>query len=365
LGARLFAALAATALVTAGAAWRVSAQVGPGLFRLHLGRAGLGDNPAAMAHAEEAFRSAGATAVGVAAGVAAALALALSWWLSRRLARPLRELSAAAAEVAAGRFTAVPDPGLGREFDQLTAAFNAMADSLARSVALRTRLLNDVAHELRTPVAAIAAGLDAIEDGVLELSPATLAVIRAQGDRLTRLSQDLAAVARAESPELSLRLRPVDALARARAAAAAAGDRFRDKGLSLTVAAPGPAAGALMVLADADRMGQVLGNLLDNAWRHTPAGGAVRVTVEGRRGSVRLSVSDTGEGIAAPHLPHLFERFYRADTARDRQHGGSGIGLAIARALVEAQGGAIQASSDGSGRGARFDIALPRLAPPS
>jgi signal transduction histidine kinase len=357
--------LAATALATAAVAWLVSAQVGPGLFHLHLGQAGLGDNPAAAAHAEEAFRSASATAVGVAAGVAAALALALSWWLSRRLAEPLRELSDAAAEVAAGRFAAVPDPGLGREFDQLAAAFNAMADSLSQSVALRARLLNDVAHELRTPVAAIAAGLDAIEDGVLELSPATLAVVRAQGDRLVRLSQDLASVARAEGPELSLRLRPVEARDLARAAAVVAEDRFQDKGLSLTLDTPPAAAGSLMVLADGDRMGQVLGNLLDNAWRHTPPGGAVRLAVADRGGTVLLSVSDTGEGVAAQHLPHLFERFYRADTARDRQHGGSGIGLAIARALVEAQGGTITASSDGPGLGARFDITMPRLAPPS
>jgi len=113
---------------------------------------------------------------------------------------------------------------------------------------------------------------------------------------------------------------------------------------------------------DPERMGQVLGNLLDNALRHTPAGGTVTIAAAAHRptGGVALSVTDTGEGIPAEHLPHVFERFYRVDTARDRTHGGSGIGLAIAKALVEAHGGQVAATSPGTGQGSTFRVVLPR-----
>jgi two-component system sensor histidine kinase BaeS len=117
------------------------------------------------------------------------------------------------------------------------------------------------------------------------------------------------------------------------------------------------------IAVDRDRMGQVLGNLLDNALRHTPPGAAVTVTARAAHsGAVRIRVEDTGEGIDAQHLPHLFERFYRVDTARDRDHGGSGVGLAITKALVEAHGGTITATSPGPGRGTCFEILLPAAA---
>jgi signal transduction histidine kinase len=141
-------------------------------------------------------------------------------------------------------------------------------------------------------------------------------------------------------------------------AAASAASRFQDKGVRLIV---DPSSGDLTVAVDADRMGQVLGNLLDNALRHTPAGGEVHLNAARQGQAIRLSLTDSGEGIAAEHLPHIFERFYRADTARDREHGGSGIGLAITRALVEAQGGTIVAQSAGPGQGTSFIVSLPGL----
>src|SRR5664280_1695754 len=193
-----------------------------------------------------------------------------------------------------------------------------------------------------------------LEDGVVALEPASLAVLRTQTRRLTRLTEDITAVSRAEEHQLDLHLRPttVNALT-------AAADRFRGKGVDLIIQAVPE---QLPVVVDPDRIGQVLGNLLDNALRHTPAGGQVTLRAQASGQTVTIAVSDTGEGIPAEHLPHLFERFYRVDSARDRVHGGSGIGLAIAKALVEAHGGQIAATSAGPGRGSTLQVTLPRAA---
>ena len=253
-------------------------------------------------------------------------------------------------------------PGIGREFDALAVAFNRMADRLEESERLRGRLLSDVAHELRTPVATIDAALEAIEDGVTQLSPSMVAVLRAQGSRLVRLSEDLTAVTRAESGEASVRFERVDAAALIDAAALSAADRAQVAGVEVRKAAP---AEPLAVFGDPERLAQVLGNLIDNAVRHSAEGGVVTVGVQssdqGR--AVVISVTDEGEGIAPEHMPYLFDRFYRADAARDRERGGSGIGLAIVKALVEAHSGKVTASSDGVGCGARFEITLPAVDP--
>jgi len=169
------------------------------------------------------------------------------------------------------------------------------------------------------------------------------------------LSTDLAAVTQAESGALRLEPRKITPDALVERAIAAARTRADDAGLEL-VAMPEPDLPELWV--DVDRLGQVLGNLLDNAIRHTPPGGTVSLAAQRTDVGVRFTVTDTGEGIAAEHLPHVFERFYRADAARDREHGGSGIGLAIAKALVEAHDGSISAFSAGPGRGASFVVDL-------
>jgi signal transduction histidine kinase len=182
-------------------------------------------------------------------------------------------------------------------------------------------------------------------------------VLRAQTRRLERLAQDVSAVSRAEEHQLDLhpvRLPPGDLVT---AAIAAAADRYAERGIALQQEMAGDLP---LVRVDPDRLGQVLGNLLDNALRHTPRGGQVRVAARLTAGSmVELQVRDTGEGIPAQHLPHLFERFYRVDGARDRASGGSGIGLAIVKALVEAHDGRVRAGSEGPGRGATFSVLLP------
>jgi signal transduction histidine kinase len=353
-----FALVIGVAGAVAGA---VAALAGPSVFHQHLVAAGLGDDMAALAHAEAAFRSASGTSLGIAAAGAVAVALALSVLITRRVSSVVGQLSGAARRVAGGRFdTRVASPHLGAEFDALADSFNEMGAALHASQQLRDRLLGDVAHELRTPVTTIAAYLEAIEDGVAALTPETVDVLRAQGERLTRLASDLAAVTRAQDGLVDLELVEANPAVLLEQAARAAAPAFAAKGVALqTVADAVPA-----VQVDPARFAQVLANLLENALRHTPSGGSVRLTAGAMDGAedpawVRIEVADQGEGIAAEHLDHIFERFYRVDQARDREHGGSGVGLAIAKAFTDAHGGRIRAASDGPGQGAVFTVELP------
>ncbi|WP_263730549.1 sensor histidine kinase [Cellulomonas sp. SG140] len=356
LAARLLLAFVLVVAVAGITAWLVAGLAGPVLFHQHLVGTGVAD-PAAVTHAEEAFRSASALALSLALAAGLATSLGVAALLARRVGASLHAVSSAAALLASGRFDArVPEPRLGSEFDALASSFNSMAGRLADSEALRQRLLGDVAHELRTPVATLGAYLDGLEDGVVDLDPQTITVLRAQGARLTRLADDLAAVSRAEAPTTSLALTPTRPCDLLQLAADAAADRAATAGIALRVEC-GPDLPSVAV--DHERMGQVLGNLLDNALRHTPAGGYVTLSGQQRPHGVVLAVSDTGAGIPAEHLPRVFERFYRVDTARSRTDGGSGIGLAIVRALVEAHGGQVAAFSDGPGRGTRMEISLP------
>ena len=183
----------------------------------------------------------------------------------------------------------------------------------------------------------------------------TLGVLRGSTRRLRRLAEDIAAVSRAEEA-LDISPRPVDAGELVRSAAEHAGDRFSAKGVELDL----DLGQAGLVDADPDRMAQVLGNLLDNALRHTPSGGRVTISCHARAGWTELAVADDGAGIAAEHLRHVFDRFYRAGAARDRNSGGSGIGLSIAKALVQAHGGTITVRSPGTGGGTTFVVRLPR-----
>jgi signal transduction histidine kinase len=356
LAGRLFAAQTLVVLVGGVTLGLVMAGVGPAIFHNHLRQASLA-NTTATQHVEEAFASATALALGIALLVALMAALAVSAYVARRVAHPVRELAAAASDVADGRYgTRVAAAGAGVEFDTLAEAFNAMASRLAEVEATRRRLLADLGHELRTPVATIEAYVDAAEDGVDVAGEETWSVLRAQTARLKRLAADIAAVSRAEEHQLDLHLRRIAAGELARAAAGAAQPRYRAKGVELRLlVAPEPAD----VDADAERMAQVLGNLLDNALRHTPPGGTVALTLDRLANAVSFTIRDTGEGIAAEHLPHVFERFYRSEPARDRGRGGSGIGLAIVRAIVSEHGGRVGAASDGPGTGATFTVRLP------
>lgn len=357
IGVRLL--LAQTLVLVAGAAtvWIVASVVGPPLFREHLRRAGVAEVSSEQMHAEEAYTYATAISIGVALGVSALAALVVTWYFSRRVQHSVAEVSMAAAAVADGRYDfRVSPPNLGDDFDSLAKAFNQMADRLESVETTRRRLFGDLAHEIRTPVSVLEAYLEAVEDGVKPLDRETITMLREQARRLVRFSDDVAALAQAEESQTSVAPTSVAAETLIQTAVSAATDGFTTKGVTLASHTDGD----LPVLwADPQRLGQVLGNLLDNALRHTPPGGRVDVTSTAGRDDLRIVVADNGDGIVAEHLPHVFERFYRVDAARDREHGGAGIGLAIAKALVEAHHGHISVSSSGPGTGTRFTITLP------
>ncbi|MGE5830288.1 MAG: ATP-binding protein [Micromonosporaceae bacterium] len=359
LTGRLFAAQAVAVLTGAITHGLVAAAVGPAIFYRHLRQISGQVDAETGHHVEEAYASASRVSFSVALLAALVAALAVSAYLARRVARPVGQLAAAAADVAEGRYTTLVEaPGLGAECDLVASSFNAMAARLADVEENRRRMLADLGHEMRTPVATIEAYLEAAEDGVAVDGEDILSVLRTQTARLRRLADDIAAVSRTKVHYLDLHLvrtAPADLV---RVATAAARPRYATQGVVLheRVAADVPD-----IDADPERIGQVLGNLLDNALRHTPRGGRVSVALHPDPAGVRITVSDTGEGIAAEHLPHVFERFYRGDSTRDRRPGGSGIGLSIVRMLVDEHGGRVTAESGGPGSGATFTLILPAV----
>lgn len=357
IGVRMLMAQALVLIAGGATTWIVAVIVGPPLFREHLHRAGVGHDSNEQFHAEQAYRYATAISIAVAVGVAALTALLVTGYFSRRLQRSVAEVSAAATAVADGHYgIRVPPLGLGEDFASLARAFNQMSERLESVETTRRQLFGDLAHEIRTPVSVLEAYLEAIEDGVKPLDPQTVSVLRDQARRLVRFSQDFAALAQAEEGPAAITLQWVDPQTAIATTVSAAADRYAAKDVDLTADV---AIGVPEVRADPIRLAQVLGNLLDNALRHTAPRGHVEVLAATNTSDLIVTVTDSGDGIAAEHLPHVFERFYRADVARDREHGGAGIGLAIAQALTHAHGGHITASSRGPGQGSTFTITLP------
>ncbi len=304
----------------------------------------------------QAFRQAVGVSLIWAAGAAAMTAIVVSIFVSGRIARPVRSMALASRRIASGHYAErvqVEDPD---ELGHLAANFNEMADALEAAERRRRELIGNVAHELRTPIANLQGYLEGLVDGVVQPSEETWTFLLGETGRLRRLVEDLQELSRAESRQMSINPKPIAPDRLTSLVLARIGPEFAEKGLTLTVVT-----GSRLpkVVADEDRAVQVLGNLLSNALRYTPAGGRVEVSVEHRDGEIVFRVRDTGIGVAPEHLPHLFERFYRSDGARSRAAGGSGIGLTIAKALVEAMGGRIWAESPGPGQGSTFSFTLP------
>ncbi|WP_246182771.1 sensor histidine kinase [Mycolicibacterium grossiae] len=356
--------IAQTTVLLAGAitTWVVAAVVGPPLFREHLHRAGVPGGSAEQLHAEEAYLYATVFSVGGAVAVSALTAFAVTLYVSRRLQRSVTEVAAAASAVSEGRYDVrVAPQNLGEDFDALSGAFNRMAAQLQDIDTTRRQLFGDLAHEIRTPVAVLEACLEAVEDGIRPLTPDTIAMMRDQSRRLVRFAGDLGALAQAEESAATMSFTDLDVADVITRTVAAVADRYHAKNVTLSTDL---AAVRHDVWGDPQRLTQVLVNVLDNALRHTSAGGHVNVGTDIEGPHLVVRVTDDGDGISDAHLPHVFERLYRADTARDRDHGGSGLGLAIAKALVDAHGGHISATSAGSGTGATFTIGLPLLLVP-
>jgi signal transduction histidine kinase len=242
------------------------------------------------------------------------------------------------------------------ELARLALSFNLMAAQLEQTEATRRELIGNVAHELRTPLATIKGSMEGLIDGVLPTDASTYQQIYREADRLQRLVTDLQELSRIESGAFELNIQPVPVRHLVEATVARLGRQFEEKDVALGIDLP---ADLPPVQADEDRIGQVLLNLVGNALQYTATGGQVRVSARRQGAEVHVSVRDTGVGIAAEHLLLIFTRFYRVDKSRARIGGGSGIGLTIAKHLVEAHRGRIIAQSPGPGQGSTFTFTLP------
>ncbi|MEV7037005.1 HAMP domain-containing sensor histidine kinase [Amycolatopsis sp. NPDC051061] len=282
-------------------------------------------------------------------GVVLVLAAAITVLVARRLSRPLRALTEAAKQDR-------PAPVKTRdEVGYLAAAFNDLTARRERIEEQRKAMVSDIAHELRNPLNVIRGRLEAAEDGHLPFDRALSTSLLEETVLLQHIVEDLQDLAAADAGRLRLHPEPVDAAELAGHVAAAHADRAAEAGVTLTVSAHGETG----FEADPVRLRQIVSNLVTNAVRHTPAGGRVTIHVSSTVDEVVIAVADTGTGIAAEDLPHVFDRFWRAEKSRSRQTGGSGLGLAIVRHLVQAHGGSIDVESEVDS-GSTFTVRLPK-----
>ncbi len=305
-----------------------------------------------LAAADRSLKTALLRAIAGAAGLAALLALLTGLAVARRITRPVIRLIAATRAMAAGdRAARVGEIRTAGELRELAAAFDQMAGTLDRQEQIRRNLVADVAHELRTPIAILQAGHEALLDGVAEPTTAELGSLRDEVLRLARMVGDLQTLAAADAAALNLSRSPCDLAELAAAAADSLARRFEAAGITLDrELAPSP------VLADPHWLHQVITNLLTNALKFTPAGGRVTIGTERTGDNAVLRVTDTGAGIPADDLPRIFDRFFRGQQAA--QISGSGIGLTVAAELVQAHGGRLAAASE-LGHGTAMTLSLP------
>lgn len=329
----------------------------------------------AQQRADEAFLASVTRAL-IAAGLLVALiAMGIGAWLARSISRPLDEMSRAAVQITSGNYAVRVSPRGGDEVTALAQAFNQMAAGIHRLEQLRRDLVANVSHDLRTPLTVIRGYLEGLRSGqIADRRSAEMAFDAMHGEtaRLLRLVDDLNLVAALESDLLPIECQDVNIKSVADNALSRIVPLAEAKDISLnSLSAPN----LPLIHVDPERIEQALFNLLENAVRYTPVGGTISVqsTVSSNQVSKRsfatkpdtvryllLTVEDTGEGIRQEHLPHIFERFYRADYARSRQRGGSGLGLAIVQAIIRAHGGEIDVESDGiPGNGSKFTVRLP------
>jgi two-component system sensor histidine kinase BaeS len=317
----------------------------------------LREESPAVSSARTAFLRSVTQAVGLAVVAAGGVSLLMGTLIFIRVTRPLRDIQRASHLLAAGDLTARVPISTKDELSQVADSFNQMAGQLENQQRLRKQMIADIAHELRTPISVFQGTLEGMLDGVLKPEPSELRDLHAETRRLARLVEELRTLSLAEAGQLRLKRQPVDlgelSTTLVQRLSPLAQTREVDIETEIKEGLP-------LVSVDADRIVQVLTNLLDNALRYTPAGGQVTVRVSRVNGQVQMSVEDEGPGIPEEQLPYVFERFWRGDRSRSRDSGGSGLGLAIARQLVELHGGTISATST-MGKGSTFWIALPTI----
>lgn len=308
------------------------------------------------------FRNAVNAALGPATAAAFIAAIAVSIFVSRQVVAPIQSMMVASRRIAEGHYSErveipgeIADDQLD-ELAQLALSFNQMASKLEHTEDMRNQLIGNVAHELRTPLTTIQGSMEGLMDGVLSADAQTFQRIYLEANRLQRLVNDLQELSRVEAGAIDLHLAPHNISTLVEATLSRMERQFVEKGVTLVTEVPGKLP---LVSADEDRIGQILFNLVGNALQYTPPGGTVRIHVSQEMEEIHISITDTGVGISAEHLPHVFTRFYRVDSSRSRVGGGSGIGLTIAKHLTEAHGGHIWAKSAGIDQGSTFTFTLP------
>ena len=288
--------------------------------------------------------------------LAVGVAMILTFFVSHRLLARVQSLTRASRLAARRDFSVRAEVNSKDEVGELARTFNSMVEELSRTEELRRNLVADVAHELRTPVTNIRGYIEGISDGVMEPNSETLDSMQGEVFLLTRLIEDLQDLALSESGQMQLRLRTCDLGGLLRDATAAMQPLAQAKEIKLTLEEPP----LLAIEADPQRLGQVLRNLLVNAVTHTPANGEIVLFASQRNGQVQILVKDTGPGIPQEDLPYIFERFFRVDKSRSRATGGVGLGLTIAKRLIEAHNGRIEVLSE-AGQGTEFLVTLPTI----
>jgi signal transduction histidine kinase len=287
---------------------------------------------------------------------ATAIALLLGIALSRSLTSPIRELTQATHAIYEGDLSQQVPIRSDDELGELAKAFNKMSNELSRSVNARKQMTADIAHELRTPLSLILGHAEAVHDGVLQPTRENFEIIREEATRLEHLVNDLRILSLADAGELAITPQVIEAGRLLHEVNSLYQFQAQRKNISLELDIPSPLS---TIEVDPGRMTQVLTNILDNALRHTPAGGKIILSAKEVNDQVELAVQDSGPGLEPEDLDRIFNRFYRTDASRQREDGGSGLGLAIAKSIVQAHGGQVSAESE-VGKGLKVIIALPK-----
>lgn len=352
LTVRLVVSHAVVALIGAVATFLIVRQLAPTLFDQSMRQSGMMGRGAG-GELRTQFADAVDTALLVGALVGALAAALVGTAAAYQLLRPLADLQRAARGLAAGRYDVPLTRPRELELAELTDDMNTLGRALADTEHRRVRLLGEVAHEMRTPLTVVDGYVEGMIDGVIEPSTDRLGQVADELRRMRRLVDDLSLLSRAEEGRLELHPTPLDLGEVVAAAAERLRAQVEDAGLALAV----DCSGGLGLTGDADRLAQVVTNLVGNAVRATPEGGRVSVSCRREAGDAVVSVTDTGEGLSSGDLELVFERFYRVPGARAGS--GTGIGLPIAQGIVAAHGGTLTADSAGAGTGATFTVRLP------
>jgi histidine kinase len=348
--------LLATAHFLAGSQLGQKTQLSLGQSAAETGKVTVESEPSSTISQQERFQTVVDQSLLISAFAALAAAVVVSLFVSRRIVEPLQELSFTSQRLARGYYHERTSIRSDDELADLSQSINQLAEALEQTEQRRLALLADVAHELRTPLSTIEGYMEGLIDGVIAPEERIFAMIQHEAVRLKWLIEELALLSRAEAGQLRVTPRPMQIATIIGQVAAQFEPQFNAKEVRLAIHIPPDLP---TIVADPDRLEQIMINLLSNALRYTPVHGSVRIFAEVHDFFVQIGIRDTGIGISAEHLPHIFERFYRVDKSRARQSGGTGIGLTITRHLVYAQGGEIWVESAGLGRGSTFYITLP------